>query len=311
MRDLSNSELEEVGSEMENDSVLEEGSAETGLDRLIADFLSAPDPNNPNLDLVGRLYVRFFQRVVSIFQRRPNDRRLAEDATQQAFVALQNYYTKHGALPDKIGSFLFIAARNWLVNQARTPAARHEVPLVEQSSSTLDELLDPRAEARQPFEAVASDEIKMTANRALEKLDATTHQIIQLHREGKSWPEVAALLSLSNGEIAKKKFQHAVHCVRGALGEQFSSFVTTADPEVRRWINSRKAAEQAIDLLPPPYDELLRLLLVENKTDREVAQLRNVPLDSIRRDRERGAELLTKKYKLTENEILELLRNGR
>ncbi|MBI2901138.1 MAG: sigma-70 family RNA polymerase sigma factor [Planctomycetes bacterium] len=295
---------------MDKDSVLEEGEQKE-LEKLTSELLSLPGPDSPGIDVVGRLYVACFRHFVHVFERRANDRRRAEDATQEAFKALQIYYEKHHALPDDPRSFLFVAARNWLANQARTAAYAREVPLGEQSSSTLDGLLDPHAEARQPFEAVASEEIREVADGALQELDPGTRRVIELRRKGKTWPEIARSMKLASAEFAKKKFQHAVHCVKSALGEQFSSFVTTAEIEVRRCINRRRSAEQAIDLLPPPYDELLHLLLIEKKTEQEVAQLRETSLDVAKRDHEHAVELLYKKYKMTEDELLEVLWHGR
>lgn len=294
---------------MESETQRDPGSqdGENELHELTSEFLRSQDPQTPDPDVVGRLYIAAFRYIARHFEKRLNDQPFAEDATQEAFKALQEHFEMHQALPQHPMAFLLTAARNWLLVRARNQDRHQAVSLEDVNSSVLDELLDPGAPARQPFEAVASAEIKGIANGALEELDETTREIIRLHREGKIWPEIAQQLGIATPEVARKKFEHAVHHVKAALGEHFSSFVTTAEPDVRRWITSRKSAEQAIDLLPTPYGRILHLLLVEKLTEKEVAARLGVSPEEVRRSRERANELFYKKYRMTEDDLLDTL----
>ncbi len=295
-------------------SVPEDGQdgldGEAGLKELTSEFLSTPDPNAPDLDVVGRLYIAYFRHLVYVFERRANDRRQAQDAIQEAFTALQTYFTTHKKLPEDPKGFLFIAARNWLVNQARDDSRHREVSLLEQKSSTLDGLLDPRADAREPFEAMASSDMKDVAYPAVEELDRTTRKIIELRRKGKEWDAIAKRVGVPSGEHARKLFDHAVHHVKAALGAHFSSCVTTAEAEDRRCVNSRRSAEQAIDLLPAPYNKILQLFLVKKMTQKEIAAHLGVSLQEVERHHEHGVELFRKKYKMTQDDLLDALWHG-
>jgi hypothetical protein len=93
--------------------------------------------------------------------------------------------------------------------------------------------------------------------------------------KGKGGDEIARRVDVSSGEYARKVYEHAVAHVQAALGAHFSSCLTTAEAEVRRHINSKESARKAIELLPPPSDEILRLLLIDGKTERQVALLRD------------------------------------
>ncbi len=307
MRDLSKEEYGEVDSETERGSVWEEG--EQKLNELTTEFLRSQDLNSPDPNLVGRLYIATFQYIARHFEKRLNDREFAEDATQEAFKALQKHFQTHHALPEFPMAFLLTAARNWLLVRARNQARRSAVSLENVNSSTLDALFAPDAESREPFEAVASAEIKGIAFKALDELDERTHKVIELRRQGKEWAEIGAILKISD-EVARKTFKAAVHHVQGALGAHFSSFVTTADGEVRKWITTRRSAEQAIDLLPPPHAENLQLLLIKKMSERELAEYRKTSLEAVKQDHARAVELFQKKYRMTEDELLDVLWHG-
>lgn len=303
-------EERELGdSEMDRGSVPERG--EDRLHELTSDYLSAPDPDAPGQDVVGSLYIANFGRLVGIFERDTHDRTRAQDAVQEAFAALQKHYNKQKALPDDPRSFLFIAARNWLAMQGRVEQRHREVPLLEERPSTLGALLDPRSDAREPIQAMASEELRTAAAPAVKELDRTTRKIVELRRKGKEWDEIARKVKVASGEAARKMHDHAVHHVKAALAAHFSSWVTTAEHDVRRWVNSRKSAEQAIDLLPPPYDKILHLLLVEGMTEEKAASHLGVSLPEVKRHHERGAEHLHTMWKLTEDEMRDILVNGR
>ncbi len=296
-----------MDSDAGRESVTKEG--EERLHELTADFLSSRDPNSPDPQLVAELYMATFQNIVRHFERGANDRSRAEDAAQEGFKALQAFYENHKALPDRPMAFLLEAARNWLINKANEASSRRNVSLGNVDSS----MPDLRPDAREPFEAVASAEIKEAANAALEELDETTRKIIELHREdnSKPWDEIAEAVGLPNGGIAREKFYSAVSHVRGALGRHFSSFVAPADRHMRRFINSRKSAEQAIDLLPPPYDKILNMLLVKKMTEKEIAARLGVSLEEVKRNHERALEHVKTMYDMTEDELLDVLWHGR
>lgn len=311
MRDLSQEEVgEEVDSEMDKDTVLEKGE-EQELHQLTAEFLRSPDAKDG--DVIGRLCIKFFGKFLRIFSRRSSDRRRVEDAIQEAFKALQVRYDRDKTLPEKPLNFLYIVARNWLMTEGRKEKRRGDISLGDVKASALDgdNFVDRAVEAREPLAAVASGEIKDVGYGAFNELDERTRRIVELHREGKSWAEVAAAVGISSAERARKLFEHAVHHVEAALGAHFSSCLTTAEAEVRRCVNSRESALKVIDLLPPPSDEIMRLLLVEKKTEKEIAQLRKTSPEEIKRHHERAVEHLEKSFKMTEDELLEVLWHGR
>jgi RNA polymerase sigma factor (sigma-70 family) len=299
-----------MDSELEKGPVPVPEEGEKRLHELTSEFLRSRDPHSPDPQVVGRLYIATFQHLVRHFERRANDQRLAEDATQEGFKELQSHFEKHKTLPDQPMAFLLTVSRNWLRNRARDESRRTAVSLEHVPSATLDAVLDPSTAARQPFEAVASTEIKEVAYAALDQLDVTTRKIIELHREGKPWDEIALAVRLPNADAARNKFDHAVHHVKDALGAHFSSCVTTAEQEVRRWINTRRAGEQAIDLLPTPYNKVLCLLLVEKRTEKEIAAQLGVSPGEVQRHHERAVELFTTKYHMTEDELLDVLWHG-
>ena len=288
-------------SEMDDESIPEKGEDE--LEELISDFISAPDPNAPDLDVVSRLYLEFFRHFVGVFERKANDRSRAQDAVQQAFTALQVHYNTHGALPDDPKSFLFIAAQNWLVDQVRKDASHREVPLQTENTGIAPALIDPQA--REAIQAMESSEIRGVANPVAAKFDETTRKIIELRRDGKEWHEIAPLVGLKRVVTAKMKFRRAVRRLKRALGEHFSSFVSSVGPDDRRWVNSRRSAEQAIDLLPQPYNKVVFLRLVKKMTENEIAAHLGVSPGEVKRHYERGLELLHKQYKMTEDDLLD------
>lgn len=296
-------------SEMDRGSV--PGRGEDRLHELTSDFLSAPNPDAPDQDVVGSLYIANFGRLVGVFEQGAHDRTRAQDAVQEAFAALQKHYNKHKALPDDPRSFLFIAARNWLANKARDDSRHREVPMLEEKPSTIEALLDPRSGAREPLQAMASEELRAIAYPAVDELDPTTRKIIELRRKGMEWDEIAKKVEVESGERARKMHEHAVHHVKAALGAHFSSWITTAEVDVRRWVKTRRSAEQAIDLLPPPYDKILHLLLVKGMTEEKAATHLGVSLHEVKRHHERGAEHLHKMWKMTEDEMRDVLLNGR
>jgi len=279
---------------------------EEQLRDLTAEFLRA-DPKASGTEVIGRLFLAYFQRFVKLFGRRANDRRHAEDAIQKAFEALQVYYNKNNKLPDEPVQYLFIAARNWLVNKAKQEDVRHDVSLTSLKPATLDGFLDKRAAAREPFEEVASKEIRETADKVLKGLDETSRQIIALRRQGKEFEEIARNLGISSGELARQKFNHAEHQVKAAWGAKFSSFATTAEAEIRRSINCRKSAEKAIDLIAPPYNKVLHLLLVIKLTEKEVAAHLGSSPEEIRRHHTHAVELFQKQFHMTEDELLDAI----
>lgn len=301
---LNREDREEMGSGREGESRPERGERE--LEELVSDFISAPDPNSPDLDVVSRLYLEFFRHFVRVFERKANDRRRAQDAVQEAFAALQAHYNTHGALPRNPKAFLFSVARHWLVDQARKEAVRREVPLGD-GNAAAGTLADPSPHAREAIVAMESEELKAVAYPVVEQFDETTRKIIELRRQGKEWDEIAGDVGLQKGGTAKMKYLRAIRRVKRALSEHFSSFVSSADPDERRWVNSRRSAERAIDLLPPPYNKILRLILVEKRTEKEVAARLSVSPEEVRRSRERALELFHKQYKMTEDDLLDLI----
>ena len=301
-----NKEGEEWGTmdpEVEPGSVPEEGGER--LHELTSEFLRSDDP-----DVVGRLYLAHFGNIVRHVENHHQHRGLAEDAVQEAFKGLQTHYQKHNHIPDRPIAFLVTAARQWIIKQRRDVRPQDEIPLDAISSSTIGDVLDGRSPVRQPFEAVASAEMKEIAQDAMSELDAETNRIAGLHREGKTFEEIAQILGMPSDEAVRKRYDRAVRHVQAALGAHFSSFVTAAEPNARRWIRSRKSAEQAIDLLPPPYNKALELLLVKKLTEREIADRLGVTPDEVRRHHERAVELFHTKYQMTEDELLDVLWHG-
>lgn len=285
---------------------------EKKLHELTARFLTSRDPDAPDPKVVRGLYMATFTHIVKHLAKGVRDRELAEDAAHEAFKALQAHLGRKGSLPNAPMKFLLTVARNFLRKEGRNRRRRRNVPIDDVDSQKLDlACLDAREDAREPVEQMQSTELKAAATPAVEALDPLTRKIIELRRKGLEWDEVARRAGVANGEIARKKFDEAVEQVKEALAQKFSSCVTTAGPEARRWVKSRKSASQAIDLLPPPYNKVLHLLLEKKMTEREVAEHLGVSPGEVKRHHERAVEIFHDKYKMTEDELLDVLWHGK
>lgn len=285
---------------------------EERLHRLTAEFLSSRDPDTPDPKVVRNLYMATFAHIVRHLARDAGDSEFAEDAVHEAFKALQAKLNECGTLPEAPMAFLLAAARNFLRKEGRNRRRHRNIPMDAVEPEHLDLVaIDTRESAREPIEAMESTELKATAYPVVDEFDPTTRKIIKLRRQGKEFAEIARKLGLANEEIARDNFDRAVGRVKAALARKFSSFVTTADQAVRRWIKSRKSALKAIDRLPPPYNKILQLLLVEKMTEKEVAAHLGVSPDEVRRHNERAAEHFQKMYKMTQDELLDVLWHGK
>jgi len=314
MRDLrrecrrAGEEQERWDSEMDDGAVPEKG--EEQLHKLVAELLRSPKAQSPAPDLVGEIYLATFRYMVRLLAKDAGDREFAQDAAQEAFEKLQKHLQTKKALPDKPMEFLLTVARNFLRKRGRDARRRSAVSLDAVDPKKLDGVaVDHREAAREPVLAIASAEVKEIADTAVDELDKIARKVVELSRKGMDWEPIAKKLKLTSPAVARVLFNRAVHHVTDALAEHFSSYVTTAEFEVRRHIKTRKSAAQAIDLLPPPYDKILTLILVNGVSEEAAAYKLGVSVQEIRRHHKHGAELFQKKYKMTEDELRQALLN--
>lgn len=126
---------------------------------------------------------------------------------------LANFYVKLRAgdydlqEPSNLAALLTVLARNKIIDHARKPAVRRG----QSNEAALLGLLDS---AETPSVEMAIEELLA---RARQFLNGEELLLIEWRKEGKEWPEIAALRGCS-AEAARKRYERAVSRVREQLG---------------------------------------------------------------------------------------------
>ncbi len=160
-------------------------------------------------DALEALYRRYGRLAYSIAYRITGDRTIAEECTQDTFVALWRHAAQFDPARGKLSTWLFTVSRN-----AAIRALRRRRPFVE-----LDEQLEPGSDEPAPDEVVAAaDEAELVAE-AMTLLPPAQLEVVQLaYFDGLSQTEIAARLDLPLGTV-KGRLRLALDRLRTALDQ--------------------------------------------------------------------------------------------
>jgi RNA polymerase sigma factor (sigma-70 family) len=156
----------------------------------------------------------FEQRFASLFRylmRLTDDRELASDLAQEAFVRLY----RRGALPDSPGAWLVTVAHN-LLRDLRRSARRQLFLLTARQEHGLDRERTGGAEGK-----VLADERRDQVRTALERLSQRDRQALLLRHSGHSYREIAVALEVAESGVgtmlirASQAFRRAYEEIHG------------------------------------------------------------------------------------------------
>jgi RNA polymerase sigma factor (sigma-70 family) len=157
----------------------------------------------------------FEQRFGSLFRylvRLTDDRELASDLAQEAFVRLH----RRGTLPDTPGAWLVTVAHN-LLRDLRRSARRQLVLLSARQERGMDWERASGAEGE-----VLAEERRHQVRRALDRLSVRDRQALLLRHSGHSYREIATALSVAESGVgtmlirASQAFRRAYKELHGA-----------------------------------------------------------------------------------------------
>lgn len=157
----------------------------------------------------------FEQRFASLFRylmRLTDDRELASDLAQEAFVRLH----RRGALPDNPGAWLVTVAHN-LLRDLRRSARRQLVLLTSRQEGSFDRERASGAEGE-----VLAEERRDQVRAALDRLSVRDRQALLLRHSGHSYREIAIALTVAETGVgtmlirASQAFRRAYEEIHGA-----------------------------------------------------------------------------------------------
>ena len=157
----------------------------------------------------------FEQRFASLFRylvRLTDDRELASDLAQEAFVRLY----RRGTLPDSPGAWLVTVAHN-LLRDLRRSARRQLVLLSARQEGDFGRERTSGAEGQ-----VLADERRDQVRAALDRLSTRDRQALLLRHSGHSYREIAIALSVAETGVgtmlirASQAFRRAYEEIHGA-----------------------------------------------------------------------------------------------
>ena len=190
----------------------------TGLHALI-DRMNAPDVDAPLIERVKQGDVKAFEMLVVKYQRRIERLigRMVRDVDLVPDIAQETFIRAYRAIPQFRGESAFYT---WLyriaVNTAKkslgelkrdllvTESARSSRDDEDETSRTENELTDGET----PESLLASKEVAMTVNAAIEALSEDLRQAITLREiEGLSYEEIAELMNCPIGTVRSRIFR--------------------------------------------------------------------------------------------------------
>lgn len=162
-------------------------------------------------DALIELYEGHFDRLVDQLERKFDDRELAQDAVQDAFLVFHSRGC--GPAPGREVAYLATAARNNALQALRTASRRRRI-LLENNNAALR---GPSAET----ETLRACEARSLADNIASLPDRQGSAFVMRHVKGLTVSETADELGLSTGTV-KTHTHRAVHALRrsqDALGD--------------------------------------------------------------------------------------------
>ena len=159
----------------------------------------------------SRLFEQRFGSLFRYLMRLTDDRELASDLAQEAFVRLY----RRGTLPDSPGAWLVTVAHN-LLRDLRRSARRHLLLL-----SARQERGGDRDRGNGPEGQVLADERREQVRAALERLSQRDRQALLLRHSGHSYREIATVLEVAESGVgtmlirASQAFRRAYEEIHG------------------------------------------------------------------------------------------------
>jgi RNA polymerase sigma factor (sigma-70 family) len=164
-------------------------------------------------DAFGALVTRHQQLVFGVALARCQDRALAEDVAQEAFVAAWRDLDR---LRDgsRIGSWVAGIARNLAATAVRTRSRRERA------------VAEPSAGVPTPEEAALEREDRELLYRALDEIPQTHRETLVLfYLQGQSIADIASALEISE-DLVKQRLSRARRAVRESVAERVESVLT-------------------------------------------------------------------------------------
>lgn len=265
------------------------------------------------VDPLTQIYREDFESLHAILCRLKRNRltpEQAQEALQNAFLALSERHRRTGFWPDDVRAWLVRVA----VIQARRSSRRPMVPLdapVAAATSFLGPLSaalsDP--DAKGPSTILSEEETLSLMKAALEELPEDIRVVVESHIfEGKTFAAIARERNLSE-ENAKKICQRGLSQIHESLGRHSSTMVPEADANTYT-PRTRKGALEAIRTLPKEYARVLEARYGSDLTIDQCALLESVGADTASARLKRGEELLLRKYGLSPEDLATLLRRA-
>jgi RNA polymerase sigma-70 factor, ECF subfamily len=154
------------------------------------------------------LHGRYSRAVLGLALRRLGDRGRAEDATQDAFVAIWRSARTYDPARGRGAPWLYAVARNAITDRGR---ARSEPPA---------EVPDSASPDAGPAERAESGWTAWRVHRALEELSPNERTVVELaYWSGLSQSEIAEFLNIPLGTV-KTRTRAALHRLSGLLDEE-------------------------------------------------------------------------------------------
>lgn len=268
---------------------------------------AAPDP-------LTRIYREDFESLHGVLCRLKRNRlspEEAQEALQNAFLALSERHRRDGFWPDDVRAWLVRVAVIQSRRRDRRPAVSLDQPAASQSSSFLGALSAAFADplVKSPSSILTQEETLALMKDALEELPDDVRVVVESHiLEGKTFAEIARECELSE-ENAKKICQRGLSQIHESLGRHSSTMVPEADANTYR-PRTRRGALEAIGTLPKKYARMLEARYASRLALEQCALLEGITPDEARERLARAEELLVRKYGLGAEALEGLLRKA-
>jgi RNA polymerase sigma factor (sigma-70 family) len=264
-------------------------------------------------DPLTRIYREDFESLHGVLCRLKRNRlspEEAQEALQNAFLALSERHRRDGFWPDDVRAWLVRVAVIQARRRTRRPAVSLDQPAGKQDSfmgALSAAFADPLVKS--PSSILTQEETLSLMKGALEELSEEVRVVVESHIvDGKTFAEIARERDLSE-ENAKKICQRGLSQIHETLGRHSSTMVPEANANTYR-PRTRKGALEAIDTLPKEYARILEHRYVSNLPLEQCAVLESLSRETAQTRLDRGEELLERKYGLSPLDLVALLRKA-
>lgn len=264
-------------------------------------------------DRLTQIYREDFESLHGALCRLKHNRLSPEDAQealQNAFLVLSERHRRDGFWPDDVRSWLVRVAVIQSRRKARRPAVSLDRPAGVRSSFEVAlsrVLADPLTKG--PSTVLSEEETLSLIKMALEELSDDVREIVQSHvLEGKSFAEIAGAQGLSE-ENAKKICQRGLSQLHESMGRHSSSMVPEADANTYQ-PRTRRGALEALGTLPREYARMLEARYDSGLSLEQCAALEGITAEAAQSRLARAEELFHRKYGLSTEDLIALLRKA-